>query len=87
MAVKDSDQFKIGLNHLQVAQIDIDLAKGTRDSLSMALQNAFKLSQKYFLEMEPKVWSKTAALSQREKEEVRKYYLSLKEVLLGHLCN
>lgn len=75
---KEERGFQIAMNNLKRSQINIELAHGTYQSLWSAMQNAYKLSKRLFLELEPELSEKSFMLSQNEKKRIREAYKKLK---------
>jgi hypothetical protein len=85
MSLKDPEDFRVGMNCLRFAEIEIHLARATEDSLKEAIQNAFKISRRCFLEMESAIWDKTESMKSEGKKAVRTYYSNLKSIILDRL--
>jgi hypothetical protein len=77
--------FEIAMRNLKDAQINVDLAHGTYLSLWGAMQNAFKLDRKRFLELEPQIWERSNLLAQNDRERVRKDFKKLKAEVLKRI--
>lgn len=85
MSIPDSPQFQSSIQNLQRAQVKVQLAHGSRDSLERAIELAFKLPGGLFLEIQPSLWRCTERLSRADGEIVRNQYLNLQRSRLRAL--
>jgi len=77
--------FRIAMNNLKLAQMNVDLAHGTYLSLWSAMQNAFKLDKRCFLELESDIVQRSQALCKAERDRILKEFKGLKVQALDSL--
>lgn len=70
------------LKGLRIAQMNADLAHGTYPSLWSAMQTAFQLDKKRFMDLECEIWECSSLLAREESDRIRGEYKKLKQNIL-----
>ena len=85
MSMQPGPNYEKAIKNLVIAEININLAHGTQDSLLRAIEATYKYDKRRFLDMESQIWDKAKYMQKEESQKVKEYYLVLKKRVLDLL--